>query len=709
MARQAGTFVENQYAKGLVTEATGFNFPEKAAIEAWNCRFTKIGEVERRKGFDAEDGNVDVAGVFRNGATRSFIWKNPGTSDKTFLVTQTGQSINFFEPDNNGYFSNGLKAFDFLLSAYKTEGSATDVGKQVASFAAADGRLFIVHPKCDCIVVEYDEDLDDITISTFLIEIRDFEGVDDSLEPDERPDTLSAAHNYNLKNQGWWPEAGTVELASNLPAALSVIEAFKWKTKSYPSNSEIWWYYKTADEQYEPQLYRKKLFGNSEAPKGHYIYHAFDIDRESISGISGVENYITTDRPSTIAFYAGRTWFGGIDDKIYYSQVIRDQRNWGHCYQQNDPTSENLSDLLDTDGGVIKIFGMGRATAMFSSVNNLYVFATNGIWVISGSGSEGTGFVATDFAVRRISTVNLLSSDSLVDVEGSPVWWNIEGIWGIQQTQTGGIDVVSLTNDTIKTFLDDNCPEANRQYAQGAYNPSERIVQWLFRSSAAASVTGSYQYDRILEFNVTTGAFYPHKWNGSDLYLRGIFCASGVRTNMDQTENVVDNNGVVVTSSAANVTVLVENPSIFANNSIKYFSFNVDEITILAEQDVSYTDFDTILGTGVDYSSYFITGAKIHGEGRSMNVEYITVFCKELTDASVKLSSRWDWANAGASGKWSTPQECYTVNRNNRDVSRKRLLIRGTGPAVQFYWASVSGKPFNVLGWSAFETVDAVP
>ena len=709
MTRQAGGAIENQFTKGLITEATGLNFPDSAVLETWNCRFTKISEVKRRLGFDAEDGTTDISGTFRNGVARSFLWKNAGNTDNTYLVTQTGQRINFFLPDSDGIFSGGLQAFGFNLATYKTEGTAQEIGQAPASFASGDGRLFIVHRRCEPIVIEYDEDTDTVSISTFAIEIRDFDGVEDGLEVDENPSTLSDAHKYNLYNQGWYPDATKNIEIKDLPDSLGLLAAYFTRVGAYPDNTEQWWVYRNSDDRFQPKSVGKFDYGNSEAPKGHYIYDAFNMDRESKSGISGIENFISVDRPSVIAFYAGRTWFGGIDDKVYYSQVIRDEKNWGKCHQKNDPTSENLSDLLDTDGGVIKIFGMGRATSLFASGSNLLIFSTNGIWVISGSGSEGTGFVATDFSIRRISTVNLLSSDSIVDVEGAPVWWNVEGIWGIQTSQTGSVQVASLSTDTIKTFLDENAPATNRSYAQGAYNPSDRIIQWLFRSTAATTVREQYSYDRILEFNVTTGAFYPHKWDIDDLAINSIFCATSVRSNFNSTEVVANDAGTTVVAGVDTVVATAEAPSAFSNAAFKMFTYTTDLLTFVEETDSAYVDFDTILGTGVDYNSYFITGAMVHGEGRDQTMEYVYVYCKSETNGSIKLHSRWDWANSETTSKWSTPQECYTSQRTHRDVSRKRLLIRGTGPAVQFYFKSVTGKPFTVIGWSTFETADQRP
>ena len=54
MARGSGTVVENNFVNGLITEATGMNFPENACISASNVVFKETGEVTRRLGYDYE-------------------------------------------------------------------------------------------------------------------------------------------------------------------------------------------------------------------------------------------------------------------------------------------------------------------------------------------------------------------------------------------------------------------------------------------------------------------------------------------------------------------------------------------------------------------------------------------------------------------------------------------------------------------------------
>lgn len=123
------------------------------------------------------------------------------------------------------------------------------------------------------------------------------------------------------------------------------------------------------------------------------------------------------------------------------------------------------------------------------------------------------------------------------------------------------------------------------------------------------------------------------------------------------------------------------------------------------ESDTTFVDFGS-----VDYLSSFVTGPKIRGEGhRTGQVEYITVFCNVVEDTSLYVRGRWDWADESSTGKWSTEQQAYAVTRPYRDVSRKRILIRGSGPALQLQFRSQAGKPFELIGWTIWESVDGTP
>jgi hypothetical protein len=372
-------------------------------------------------------------------------------------------------------------------------------------------------------------------------------------------------------------------------------------------------------------------------------------------------------------------WYGGttaanFNDKLYFSKIIEQPSDYGKCYQQNDPTGEDFSDLLPTDGGVISIPDMGNLVKMIPVGQDLILFATNGVWKISGS--EGIGFTANDYSVSRVSTVPVVSPTSFVEVEGAPLFWNNDGIY----TMTGQ-GLQPLSDKTIKTWFE-ALPTSAKSNAKGAYNPLKKIVYWLYRSTASTTTDNDYEYDRMLCLNTLTGAFYP----------LSIGTGSGYPTV----------NGVVVTQYIGAVGATTK----FLTT--KLTSGSTYTVTFSEERDANYVDWETP-NVGLDYSSYFTTGFKVPGEGlRQQFGNYINVFCNTVANSSLRLRAKWDYANSASSGEWSSEQEVY-VTRTFRDTLRRRIKLRGRGIACQLSFRSTTGKPFSLIGWSMMETVNPGP
>ena len=131
----------------------------------------------------------------------------------------------------------------------------------------------------------------------------------------------------------------------------------------------------------------------------------------------------------------------------------------------------------------------------------------------------------------------------------------------------------------------------------------------------------------------------------------------------------------------------------------------------LDERPTTYTDnWET-------YRANFTTGPLVPANGDKVaNVSYLTVFAKaglnhEMDVApSCFVQGRWDWYQYSPTntGKWTTPQQVYTTNRFDRSTSRKRLLMRGSGPALQLYFEDEADAPFELIAWTIQETADAV-
>lgn len=578
MPRASAVAVENNWTKGLITEASGLNFPENAATETYDCVFELTGEVSRRNGFNVETGGQFNAVTADLSSVNEYVWNNVANrGDLTIIVQQVGSTVYFYQL-NSGVISTGSVGTSVsLASKYIAGAPVPPAGGTICQFDTGNGRLYISHPYCNPFYVDYNPDANTITTTDIAIQIRDFTRISsDTNAIDTRPTTLSNAHKYNLYNQGWSVSALTADSSSEPVLDFYFRhsdDAFNGP-QVYPSNVDIWWLFKNASFKVDKSLFASVNRGNTPAPNGHYITSAFNIDRSAASGISGLDTESSTFyRPSCLAFYAGRIFYGGTasgdyGDRIYFSQIIQNVNQIGKCYQQQDPTSEDDSDLLPSDGGVIVIPGMGVLKKLFALGPVMFAFASNGVWQISGT--IGSGFAANNYTVSKISARPSTSPMSFVEAEETVFWWNIDGIYAILPNQTGNAyQVQSLTDSTIADFIS-AIPATNIPFVKGAYNSLDKNIQWVFRSTTADSIEEQFRYDRVLNFRIPNQSFYP--WTISDTgttkYVSGILATKGSGTSSG-TETVTDNSGNPVTDASAN---LVTNTTvIFTSLSSSFF------------------------------------------------------------------------------------------------------------------------------------------
>lgn len=203
MARNLGTVVENNFTRGLITEATGLNFPDNAVTEAQNVVFRPKGQVRRRLGIDIESGAEALTELVDTGIWKEFVWQAVGkTGGFTFLVLQSGLGLYLFELSFDEALSQGIQPVGIDLNDYRAVGHTGDVQGE-CTFAAGNGALFVAHPNLDPLVIRYNSDEEWFELGRITIAIRDFDGVDDGLEVSTEPSGLSDEHHYNLRNQGW--------------------------------------------------------------------------------------------------------------------------------------------------------------------------------------------------------------------------------------------------------------------------------------------------------------------------------------------------------------------------------------------------------------------------------------------------------------------------------------------------------------------------
>lgn len=689
MPRQQGTQVVNTLQRGLITEASALSFPENAFTESDNIRINLDNVIDRRKGIDLEDSYSTVTETRSSDAISTYVWENVGgDGDLIFVVTQIGAIIRFYEVTADGVLSDNRKSFTIDLGSY----DLTIPDASECQYADGGGRLFVFHPNCSSFYVDYNAAGDSITVTSFNWFIRDFDGVDDSLETTERPTSLTDAHEYNLYNQGWWHPA----IDDGGTRRDNAIDAYKNASPApsdWPANSDVWWYAKNANDYLDAAYVHTQDFGNSPAPKGHFILNAFDTDRSGAHADIGTvtEKDSNNLRPSTGTFFAGRHWGSGVNyedytSKVYFSQIIEGTDNIGKCYQSNDPTSEINFDLLPSDGGVVDIQEAGSILKLIPYKDSILVMASNGVWSISGS--EGVGFRANDFSIVQLSGSGIQNQSAVVLVEGVPYWWNLDGIWTIDQEQ----GVVSLTKQTIQETYN-SIPPLSKKYAKGAYNKITEEIQWVYTSSSPGSVEARYNYNKILCYNVRTGAFF-------------IFSVSNDSGTSDPSIN-----GIVSIKNP--LAASVEDNAFYYLAS--YLSTGSSYPTTFArEYDTAYKDWTDVPngGSGTDYSSYLITGYTIAGEAnKNFQNNFVDVYLNNdatgETEYSLFIQGLWEFTTTNTN-RFSTAQQLFQYN-DGHNVTSKRVKIRGNGKSLQLKFYSETGKPFELIGWSAWITGNTLP
>lgn len=720
MARAEATKLYRTFVKGLITEAGPLTYPEDATIAESNMTLYRTGNRSRRLGIGLE--STDKASFNTSSTTAAiteYRWDAVNNNSAlTFAVMQIGLSLFFFNASVEPLV-DGQKSFSIDLTPYVVAGTV-DPQNYMVSMASGRGILYVGGEVIEPVEVTYNEAIDTITSRRIYVQIRDFKGLADGLANDEEPTTLSSEHNYNLLNQGWFdPDGGGTgssvtyfDRFGNVDTynqqASTPITQYHSHASRYPGNNKQWWAAKTSSGTFSPQDLQKLYAGTTLAPRGHYVVDAFNIDRTAVSGIAGLPVESSKTRPSAISFANGRLWYVH-NSTVYFSQVVDDKSKAGFCYQEADPTAEDISDLIDTDGGVIPIPEMAKGIRLVPIGNGIVVFATNGVWFISGTSA---GFTASDFSVSKVSPIGTKSPMSIIDVEGSVYWWSDIGIMAMAEkagmfgTVEGKFERSNISEQTVQTLFND-IPEDVRRNVKAVYDPVTNVIQWMFRST---SINRPFVYDQILNLDLTLQSFYPWK----------------ISRMQDVTPDVV---GAITTPVLSGYKGPF-NTSV-KNTSIRYLTLKKDgsiyKMAAAQFNDINFADWGN-----QPFESFIETGYELMADAaRKKQTPWVTTFFKRTEEnyvldgldyttdrqSSCYFQVKWDWASSSISNKYSTKRQAYrhvrTPNFSVDDLQfdtgfpivATKHKVRGSGRAIQFRFdSSEIGKDFDLLGWQVVIT-----
>lgn len=330
--------------------------------------------------------------------------------------------------------------------------------------------------------------------------------------------------------------------------------------------------------------------------------------------------------PVACASAFGR-FFYAVDSFVYYSQVLTSVNDSGKCYQRNDPTSSEIPDLLDTDGGFIELEDSRKIKAMEPFRAGVLVFAGNGVWHISG---PETGFTATNYRVDKISERGIDSPRSIVAAENTIYYFSNNGIMRVESNQFGKVEVVDLTEDTIRSKY---LIAYVGKDAEGVYDEGNKQCVWWIPNT---------QSDGLV-YDIRLNAFYPQNNASRDWKIKRPF-------------TIV--NASYYTSAKD------------SNDSVEY------SFAIPASR--SFKDF------GDDQTAYLITGYETLGKfGNSKSVTQAKVFFRK-TETQILNYSEGEFA-------YDYPSSCLFQARwdfDDTDAGNRfvgRTGVTGSGKKVQLY------------------------
>ena len=706
--------VVNTFIKGLITEAGELTFPENASVDELNCDLNRDGTRRRRKAIIKENNFTESSFTVTDSTVLNFgEWKNVGNiAGKVYLVVQVGPSLYFY--DKNALpFSAQTVGSSVSLLPYQASGG-TSVASAKCQFVSILGNLVVVSEGLKPIFIN-EETNGSFTVTEITCRVRDFEWLGDKIEYSEEAASPSTKRIYDTMNSGWSGELGSAALTAYITAE-----------SAHPPLSHPWYSGKDSSGVFSVAEWKKVYSGTSLIGNGHYLYELWDIDRDAATGLSGLPSEEEVTRFTTVVSFAGRAFFSGLTSvknsgKIYYSQILQDIRSIGDFYQQNDPTSEEISDILETDGGVIVIPEAVNIRRLYAFRNSLFVFAENGVWQIQGVDNV---FSPSAYSVSKITEIGIASPWSFVSAEGVPFWWSVVGIHTLSFNEYGNGSEENLSISTIQTFWN-NIDNNAKSEVRGEYDAINKKILWLYPRQGE-STRG--KLSRVLLLDITLQAFYPWEFSDSDSandYVFGFAYYSGFGKG-ETTFDVSTSEGDDVISDSDTVIVTLEDELSNSEISIVFFVRTANDRMTMA----TVTGEDFFDWGDADYTSYAVTGYDFVGDlALKKNAPYILTMLREtetgwegdetlgynpIGESSLFLSGYWDFKKLPS----SAPQQVYRRRQptlvdasslstftSPATVIQSKTKIRGTGRSLRIKLESETGKDFIYIGHSLIADV----
>lgn len=743
----------NNFIQGLITEASPLNFPPNASLDEENFELNRDGSRDRRLGMDYEPSyarrSSSVNLIDKDSAKiSSYKWLNVnGTLTNDFLVVQLEQTLQFYNLNVTSLSGTGyIGAISLTSFPINT----------IYSFTSLEGSLVVAAGVETIAIISYNGS--SFSVSYERLKVRDAWGVQVTGIPSYETDITyrgasDTKHYYNLQNQSWG-----IPRKNSANVLVDPIVQYFTDLAVYPSNSETVW----TGLQFQPvtagvtferiytNLYTELIGASTTASKGYYVIDAL---RRGSSRISEFANNntkypilsvptitlpadITSGGAKVVAEFAGRVWYAGFSGEVtdgdirspnlsnfvFFSQLIRNKGDFIKCHQDGDPSSRDSTDLVDTDGGFLRIAGAKNIIALVNIESSLIVIADNGVWSVSGGADYG--FSASNNKVTKISAFGGLSSSSVVVEGGRVFFWSIDGIYAIAKDQYGVLGVTNITQTTIQTLYEE-IPNTSKIETIGAYDPVSKKIRWLYKTGTrfgTDSITNELILDTVLS------AFYQNTIKNlatNTVQIVGLFPSLPFKRGSVDTDVYVGADAVL---SGTDAVIVTDSIRTTGNQSIRYLVLEVLSgivyLTFSYYNNFKFRDWESVNSVGIDAKAFLLAGQQTAGDSAiAKQIPYLIMYFTRTElgvtanfvpdkQSGCLMRCQWDFSNTINSHKWSDLVQVYRYRRalfvtglgdvydNGFSVISSKNKIRGRGKAFSLYLETEPDKDCRIVGWS---------
>lgn len=559
-------------------------------------------------------------------------------------------------------------------------------------------------------------------------------------------------HIYNLWNQGWGESRMT---ASGSTELIRPIDDFHEETSTLPANSDNLNSVLYADsqessnrtaERFHPEDLEANPQGSSVAPQGRYIIDALDRGfsrseafrkdmEEKGEDTRAADTHLsfeeTTGGCTTVAEYAGRVWYAGfsgdtsgstirMSSKILYSQTEDD--NLTSCYQEADPTSDDDSALVDTDGGWVSIDAIDEVVKLVPTDTALVVFATNGVWAIAGI--DGNTFAPTSSMVAKITDKGTLNAENIVQVDADIFFWAEDGLYHLQSVGFAEFKLLPMSKATINSLVLELDDEDFRGMS-GAYDERLDRLVWIIDGGTGQTERREMIYH--LSFQCFT----------LNTYYKEV-----TESGSKEAVSVVKVPQFISTANAINVVEGLDNIVEGADNIVIEGSTRdgkpsrIAYLSLREAEEGTYLFFSDLVDDGfmdwgtIDAPAHIVTGYVTGGDtSRQKQVPSLTVHCNRTetnatltgveNESSCLVQSQWEWTNDAYANKWGPTIQAYRLPRpqirgidepvaEGIEVVTTRNKLRGRGRTVSLLFSTEESKDCQLLGWSMIASANGM-